>query len=236
MINKFSSSKQVISQAYRMLNLQQEERWQDMIEWIGEGMDFIGAYYQYEEKPAKLQIKNFQAPLPCDFVDLLQINYLSEPMTHSASTLRSYYDQDNSIDISSVGRRDNNFLATYNIVEPWIKTNIKEGEIVLAYTAMKLDEDGFPLIPDNISYKSALTWYIVYMMLLGGYNHPKLRWQDAEDRWHHYCGQARGKMNMPDLGQMETIRKTLIRLIPQVSLARDFFREATNNDGILRRD
>ena len=38
MIDKYTSVREVIAKIYRDLHLEDESRWEDMIEWIGEAM------------------------------------------------------------------------------------------------------------------------------------------------------------------------------------------------------
>lgn len=49
---------------------------------------------------------------------------------------------------------------TYKIQGNIIYTSIKEGEIELSYRAMPIDEEGYPLIPDNSKFSRALEAYI----------------------------------------------------------------------------
>ena len=69
MIYKFTSVKEVIARVYRDLNLQDTERWEDMIEWIADALDFIGAYQQTCHKKIRIttyctiEISLYQFPL-----------------------------------------------------------------------------------------------------------------------------------------------------------------------------
>lgn len=68
MINKLTSVHEIIAKVVRDFGLGDDEiRWQDMIEWIAEGLVLIGAYTQFEEKEAIIAIENHKGVLPCDF-------------------------------------------------------------------------------------------------------------------------------------------------------------------------
>jgi len=68
MVNKLTSIKTVISKVVRDFGLNdQEVRWQDMIEWISEGLILIGSYYQFQEKEAIIAVEDYKGVLPCDF-------------------------------------------------------------------------------------------------------------------------------------------------------------------------
>jgi len=49
-----------------------------------------------------------------------------------------------------------------------IKTSFTSGQVCLSYMAFPTDDDCYPLVPDDISYKEAMFWYIYKKMLLGG--------------------------------------------------------------------
>ena len=53
-----------------------------------------------------------------------------------------------------------NIDLTYKIQGGYIFTSIKEGTIEISYQAILLDEEGFPLIPDNSKFTRALEAYI----------------------------------------------------------------------------
>ena len=83
-----------------------------------------------------------------------------------------------------------------------IRTSFKEGEIALAYLRSVTDlETGYPVIPDEIEFITAITYYIKWKMA------ERLRWsgregfnleaQDAEQKWMKYMRMALNKMKMP---------------------------------------
>ena len=46
-----------------------------------------------------------------------------------------------------------------------IKTSFTSGQVCLSYMAFPTDDDCYPLVPDDISYKEAMFWYIYKKML-----------------------------------------------------------------------
>ena len=49
---------------------------------------------------------------------------------------------------------------TYKIQGRVIYTSIKEGTIEIAYRAIAVDDEGYPLVPDKSSFSRALELYI----------------------------------------------------------------------------
>lgn len=65
---KLVSSKAVILKIARDLGLGSTSiPWQDMVEWIGEGLQHIGGYNQFIPKTATIHVENYKGKLPEDF-------------------------------------------------------------------------------------------------------------------------------------------------------------------------
>jgi hypothetical protein len=79
MIYKLEKIDRVISSIVRKLQISNEEIPDlDFIEWIAEGMEHIGSYYQMEEKSATVIIDNYKGLLPCDLHEMIRIDWASE--------------------------------------------------------------------------------------------------------------------------------------------------------------
>lgn len=90
-------------------------------------------------------------------------------------------------------------IDEYTIVDNKLRFSFKEGSVAIAYYRQKIDpETGYPMIPDDISVTTAITYYITWkymarMWYMGreGYGD---KMQVAQQQWHWYCGQAGNKM------------------------------------------
>ena len=141
-------------------------------------------------------------------------------------------------DIHSLGcdNEFSEFSESYVIENNLIKTSFKDGKICLSYTAFPIDEDCYPLVPDDISFREAMFWYIYKKMLLGGYmpNANGMTYQVAEQQWKYYCTQARNAANFPDIDRYESFMNQWVRLIPDVT-RHDFAFENLNTKEDLYR-
>lgn len=123
----------------------------------------IGAAKLFSEKNTELEIKDYRALLPCDFIDIIGV------MTEDDKSFRSatdtfFYSRCN----------DTSGDLTYKLQNSVIYTNIERGKIIIAYKALELDENGFPYIPDNGSFKDALELYIERMVYRGLFAQGKI--------------------------------------------------------------
>lgn len=73
---KLVSSNAVIAKIIADNDLKEDEiRITDIKQWIGEAMEFIGAFNQFDRKNVIVPIKGHQAALPCDVHQLDQVGY-----------------------------------------------------------------------------------------------------------------------------------------------------------------
>jgi len=91
MIAGHVSIKVVIDKIYRDLGVNTELPFDDMIEWLGEALAFIGAFTQYENVSTKLQVTDYKVKLPCDFYKLAEIGFNNLPLYWSGNSLVSDY-------------------------------------------------------------------------------------------------------------------------------------------------
>lgn len=228
MIYKLTSIKPLIAKVYRDLNLQEESRWVDMIEWAAEALEHIGSYPQFKRKTEEVTIENHIGTLPCDFFKLEAVAF-NNPISHSQLKPHSG-SFDFNYDISDVADGINNSKVEngYTIDNCYIKTNFSEGTVTISYLAFYVDEDGFPMIPDDVSYREAIFRYIIMKLYFADYLTGKINpniYRDMENEWHRYCMQARANANMPDLQQLESIKEMWVRLIPDIRQGGAFFKD-----------
>ena len=108
---------------------------------------------------------------------------------------------------------------TYLITNSYIKTNVATGYIMLAYQAIPTDNNGYPLIPDDASFIEAIYWYIAMKLLYPQWKQGSVRdavYYDARRSWNYYCKQAYGNALMPNLDQLESIKNSWLRLVPEI--------------------
>lgn len=91
----------------------------------------------------------------------------------------------------------------FKIENSTIHTSFESGTIELDGSAFLLDEEGFPMIIDTYKYTTAVFWYVMYQLLLGEYDSPKVTWKDAEDRWEEFRQRAANEPKIMGKQEME---------------------------------
>jgi len=117
------------------------------------------------------------------------------------------------------------YKDTYIIDCDHIKTSFATGKVCVSYMAFPTDEECYPMVPDDISYREAMFWYIYKKLLLSGTpgRNPKIGYEYAEQMWQVYCTQARNAANYPDIDRYESFMNQWVRLVPDINAHNSFF-------------
>ena len=149
----------------------------DVIEWGGEALELIGAGLAYEELIAEVCVKEHRAALPCNLHILDSVSYNGNPLKQCTGTFGaisttpsvtgSNYIDGKLVDTDNFpmqGNNQNSGRDCYYVNDNFIITSFDKGCLLLAFRGIKIDDEGFPMIPDNVSYKKAIKSYISMMI------------------------------------------------------------------------
>lgn len=213
MIVKFKSSKAIIAGLYRDLGNNTELNESDIIEWCAEGLALIGSYPQMQEISTILTVENHRVALPCDFAYPKDITYNGKPLMWSTKSAANNYVCTDCNTIPTC-------CAQYNfyIQDGYINTSLESGELCIVYLGVPVDDEGFPLVPDNVYFDKALKSYCTYMFDRIQFRRglvPRDIYQESQKDWLFYVNSARGSAYMPDASMMERLKNVWVRLIPK---------------------
>lgn len=119
-------------------------------------------------------------------------------------------------------RPDDYIYEYYKIQLNCIQTSFDCGTITVHYRALPTCNDGYPLIPDNENYKTALYWYVLSMMLGAGYTHKVFNYVFANAEWEKYARRAINEITYPTIDTMEKWYRAGTRLVPPEHFYEDF--------------
>jgi len=237
-IYKYISLKEVIAKYFRDHKRTDPGLWQDMVEWAGEALQWIGNGFTARQiLNLECDVKNRMLCLPCDFIGNPQVMYAGKKVLPLEGTMIPIFtnadfadELEEKIDTSTLltGSKvpHSNLDYKYWIEDCYMKFNFDADKITISYLAFRTDNDGFPLVPDIIEYKTAITSYWTKMIRYPEYLDGKLRdgiWDRVENDWDHRCMQARVEALKPDLDKLESIKNMWNRLIPDPNAATQFY-------------
>ena len=130
--------------------LMKELNFETAIDYTVDFMRIVGVPSMYEEKVATLKVSNYRALLPCDFQEVIYIRDSDNKKAYKYST--------DNFHMGETKAFDNEY--TYKIQGGIIYTSQKDCNIDLSYRAISVDDEGYPLLPDNSSFTRALELYI----------------------------------------------------------------------------
>lgn len=133
--------------------LLQDLNLETVVDYSIDFMRIVGSPTIFEEKTEQIEVINYRAALPCDYYQMIQLR----PIFNNGAGKAFRYSSD-SFHMSEIQSTNSDY--TYKIQGNIIYTSVKEGVIEIAYQAISIDPEGYPLIPDNSSFTRALEAYI----------------------------------------------------------------------------
>jgi hypothetical protein len=191
------------------------------IVWLGDAIESIGTVINLENKTGHLTITNGRTPLPCDLHLIESVSYRGRWLRYGSQTFNYNLHCDNCVN-SNVTEGDYSYTVNPN----YINTNIPDGEeICVFYKAIPTDEEGFPLMPDNVAASECAFWYITWRLMLGGFEHPVkgIDYNEAKANYIKYRTQAENQLEMFDIPRFESFANSWARIIPNTHSANNFF-------------
>lgn len=232
---KYIKMDRVIENVYRDYGFDNLD-WIHCVEWIGECLDLIGAPMTTIEMatdaneklghPSPIVITENRGKLPCGMHRLVQafrcVNGDWLPMRVSTDTSHVAYHCNKSIDATR------ECDLTYKLNNDHIFTSFDDGEVVMVYKANPTDENGFPMIPDNIKYIKACQAYVAQKVLFKKRIQGKevgrdvINTIDQDVSW--YISAADSSARIPTIDMMESWKNNFTKLIPDINSHATAFR------------
>lgn len=201
-----------------------------IVNYAQELIQLIGSPKLFEDKIAPIHIEHHRGQLPCDFIKVTQVRGAGCNCVEYVSTMNSFHGSDGPC---------NDFVETptYKIQGDVIITSTEHGDIEMAYKAIPVDEDGWPMFPDNVHFKLALEAYIKMRQFEVFLAQDKINanaYKLAQDDYFWRAGQAQSDLIMLSYDEMETLTNVWNQLIPRVTEHRNGFATAHNKQYIRR--
>jgi len=198
--------------------------------------------------PCPIKINKYRGTLPCGIAQVVQVreNKTKVAMRYSQDTFHKGLEKFEANlperDLSWFGTIQfespfivkNNLLQdtcstelSYQLSDCYIFTNFKEGEVEMAYKSLPVDEDGYPLVPDNIKYIKATKAYVASKIGQRMFLQNKLtgdKFQHLQSECDFYMGAASSAGLLPSIDEMESWKNQFLRLIPVLDAHKTSFK------------
>ena len=170
----------------------------------------------YVEKTAFVDIQDWRGELPCDFKSMIQVrDAIDHDGIHFGATYRySGY----SFHMSPDKPSELLHSYTYKIQGMCIFTSVKETRLEIAYWAYAVDDEGYPLLPDNTSFLRGLENYIKLQWFTVLFDEGKIPLNVLQNTQREYAwaaGDAQSEFSRLSLDQAETLFNSFKMLLPR---------------------
>lgn len=196
-----------------------------VVDYAVDFIRIVGTPPAFLEKTQEIEIKDYRGLLPCDYYQIIQVRVID-----GEKRMGAFRYSTDSFHMSNTKPKHRGL--TYKIQGSCIITSIPEGKIEIAYEAMPIDDEGYPLIPDNSSYSRALELYIKLQWFTVLFDTGKITPQVLSNTQQQYAwavGQAQTDLIRPTIDQMESITAAWNKLLPDITKdhANGFIHEGT---------
>jgi len=200
MIYKSISAKHLIWRVGRTFNIQSSDWISDAYEFIFNGLRELNVYQSLEPCHKVVAITDYRITLPCDISILGGITYKGERLKFFRNINKYYIKM---LDKYPVSNHTCQLIPNGTIETSIPSCTIESKDCVVHYMKIPSEYDteletDIPLVPDSEPILDALTWYLLYHILLRGYIHPSIKWSDALEMWENKKWAAINRATMPD--------------------------------------
>mgnify|MGYP003434109803 CR=1 FL=1 len=127
--------------------------------------------------------------------------------------------------------------GTYVLQECNIVTSMADGQLEISYERLSVDEDGFPMIPDDASMENAIRYHVMFEHLEALWSVGKVTdkvFQHISQQRDWYVGQVSGSMKLANIDHAVTMANSINRLIVNNRLHEDNYRNMGNAERFKR--
>ena len=195
------------------------------IEYSVDFISLMGTPAIYDEKTAVIPIHEWRGPLPCDFVQMIQVRVAGNQTNcrwHNVPWLaprpiyrysgHSFHMSDYKPNAAFTGE------FTYKLQGMVIFTSTRDIDVEIAYRAFATDDEGYPLLPDNTSFLRGLERYIKLQWFTMLFDQGKISQQVLQNAQQDYAwaaGDAQSEFARLSLDKAETLANSFKTLLPR---------------------
>ncbi len=181
------------------------------VEYTIDFISLLGTPALYNEKVAIVKINDWRGRLPCDFEHMIQVRSAeNKNITYRSSGYSFHFSKDKPSEC--LGE------FTYKLQGMVIFTSTKDTDVEIAYRAFAVDDEGYPLIPDNTSFLRGLENYIKlqwFTILYDTGELPQNVLYNTQQEYAWAVGDAQSEFSRLSLDDAETLFNSFKTILPR---------------------
>ena len=178
----------------------------------------------YQDRETDVDIHEFRGLLPCDLISIVQVKdgcsgiclrSMTDSFTPGLVPPPTPHPHMPYIPPKAHGHGEPTFKTQGRV----IFTSFPEGKVRIAYKAIPVDEDGFPLLIDNENYLACLEAYIKKQVFTIKFDQGKIAagvLQNAQQEYAWLAGQLQSEFQIPSYSEMQSIQNYITSILPSM--------------------
>lgn len=194
-----------------------------------------------------IEIIEYKGELPQNLINIRGVQYVGHDGCSDGIAMR-YATDIYHVDLKNQSRNEDgihgcNDFNTYPTEYTYITqncniiTSVRKGFIKISYKSIATDENNFPLIPDNESYKMGLEYYILHRFLEPLWVMGKIQdkvFSYIEQKRHWYLAQATSSSIISSPDHLQSVMNGLNRLIINTTAFESGYKNAGEQERIYK--
>ena len=233
--SEYITLEEVLSRVLRHPLLQKVDL-EAAIQYAVDFIEAVGTPDMFQSKEAKITISNFRGQLPCDLISIIQVKDLKTNTCMRSMTDNFLPDGRQSCRYTT-GRSHYGEELTFKTQNTTLITSMQEGEVLVSYKAIPVDDEGKPLLLNNSTYLKALEMYIKVEVFTILYDEDKIKpgpLQNAQQQYAWAVGKLQSEMTIPSESEMESICRSWTTMIQRTTEFDSGFRNNGNREYLRR--
>jgi hypothetical protein len=103
------------------------------------------------------------------------------------------------------------------------KTSFDNGHVIMFYKSYPIDERGYPMVIDEVKYKTALEYVVMERLMRRGKTHAVLSYGDVRNEMWKWIGKASNEHKKFNDSELRTFTKHWTSMIFQVQQSDDYY-------------
>jgi hypothetical protein len=189
--------------------LLQDLNLESAIQYAVDFFGIMGLPSTYINKEVSIDIDNYRGVLPCDLISINQVKHKGVCLIHMTDNFS-----------------DNNSLS-FKTQGSIMYTSFKNGTLDISYKALPVDDEGFPLLPDEPTFLRALELYIKKQWFTILFDMNKISpvvLQNTQQEYAFAAGACNSTFITPSVSEMEAIKNMWNQLIPRTNEFKNGFK------------
>lgn len=199
-----------------------------LVDYTVDFLRIVGVPRMFTDRVALIEVNKYRGKLPCDWIETIQVRD-----TKTCECLRYATD---TFHISNNKRKP--YGNTFTIQNNIIYTSVEDTIIEIAYRAIEVDENMFPLIPDNSSLTRAIECYVKVQWFTILFDLGKVSGQSLQVAQQEYAwavGACETEFSRLDLSKAESLFNSFRSLLIRPSEFNNHFTNSGSRE-ILKRN